>query len=183
MNRCFIFDMDGVLVDTEPMYIEQNSRLFEFLGVRMSHEEHMFYVGISAQEMWSRIRKQFGLKQSVDELILLEKQRQIEGLERLPALSPIPGILELLEDLAALGGVDQVPGPQRGDAPLLQLGVGEVEVLRFVPDPARPVRCPDHEERSQLEQRKRLVLGLLRVSLRHRRSKGGHGCSPLKELC
>lgn len=36
-----IFDMDGVLVDTEPLYFEVNLDVFARLGIDVPDEEHL----------------------------------------------------------------------------------------------------------------------------------------------
>ena len=54
--RAFIFDMDGVLIDSENLYkvIEQN--LFAKIGVVIDHDEHVSYQGSSNPVMWGKIR-------------------------------------------------------------------------------------------------------------------------------
>jgi beta-phosphoglucomutase len=38
-----IFDMDGVLVDSEPYYMEVEQTTFKELGLMISKEEHLTY--------------------------------------------------------------------------------------------------------------------------------------------
>ena len=64
-----IFDMDGVLVDTEPIYVDICRSLFKKFDVEISKERLQSYVGIPAHRMWSEISHDFALEHSVDELI------------------------------------------------------------------------------------------------------------------
>jgi len=94
-----IFDMDGVLVDTEPIYTDINRRLLKSLGVRLSLERLLSYVGLSAMHIWSEIRRDFGLRQSVEELIQLEMYELDRELGTLAEIPVMPGVLTLIETL------------------------------------------------------------------------------------
>lgn len=93
-----IFDMDGVLVDTEPIYLNMNQKLFTTLGVEISIEEHQTFVGISANKMWRYIQEKFSLTFSVEELKIMEREMKHQTLSA-TALEPIQGVREILENL------------------------------------------------------------------------------------
>lgn len=98
-QHAVIFDMDGVLVDTEPLYVKINQQLFEELGIAMSVEEQLAFVGISSADMWRIIREKFTLSQPVETLLQLEMDAMYHTLKTLPFLDLIPGITELLNIL------------------------------------------------------------------------------------
>jgi beta-phosphoglucomutase len=50
----FIFDMDGVLIDSETFYTEMEQINFKQLGLNISHEEHITYQGTATDEMWKK---------------------------------------------------------------------------------------------------------------------------------
>lgn len=53
--KAIIFDMDGVLVDSEPYHIEVEKRMFQKVGVDVSDEEHASYMGTATDVMWRQI--------------------------------------------------------------------------------------------------------------------------------
>jgi beta-phosphoglucomutase family hydrolase len=96
-----IFDMDGVLVDTEPLHIEVNLSLLAELGINFPKERILEYVGISAPRFWQEIKQEFDLPQSAEELIATERARLLAHIAKVKAIPPIPGIRELLDELSA----------------------------------------------------------------------------------
>ncbi|MBN2353922.1 MAG: HAD family phosphatase [Spirochaetales bacterium] len=103
IEQAVIFDMDGVLVDTEPYYLENNKRVFGELGFALPAEEYVHFVGISARRMWEELISRFRLKQSVEELIQLEYETHFRRLAALPSLEPIAGVMTLIERLKTSG--------------------------------------------------------------------------------
>jgi HAD superfamily hydrolase (TIGR01509 family) len=101
--KAVIFDMDGVLVDTEPVYIGINRALFAKLGVNMSMEKMLTYVGISANRFWKEVRDDYHLPHSVSKLIALEKQRQVSYFTATPSIPEVPGARMLLSELTRNG--------------------------------------------------------------------------------
>jgi len=103
ISRAVIFDMDGVLADTEPIYMGITRDLSASLGVTLSSEQLFSYVGISASRMWSEIQSRFQIQQPLSELIRLEKDCQLQVLGALNQIPEIPGVRPLLEELDQMG--------------------------------------------------------------------------------
>lgn len=103
MARAVIFDMDGVLVDTEPLYYKVNVEFLQQQGVTISPRDYDEFIGIAAPLMWRRVKDRFGLPQTLEWLIENEKRRFFACIEALPSLAPIAGIPELLKAIRALG--------------------------------------------------------------------------------
>ena len=93
-----IFDMDGVIVDSEPLHFQVETALFQELGIRLSHGEHAEFLGTSSREMFSALRQRFSLSESVEELMQEERRRYLNLLRNSP-LPLNPGIPELVDRL------------------------------------------------------------------------------------
>lgn len=64
-----IFDMDGVLVNSEPHYIQLEQNSFNELGLTILEDEHKTYQGTATDRMWQIIKDKHGVEASVEELV------------------------------------------------------------------------------------------------------------------
>jgi HAD superfamily hydrolase (TIGR01509 family) len=103
MKKCVIFDMDGVIIDSEPIHQECEKKLFGLLGINIPEEEHNTMVGTTDEVMWSRISNLYSLPVQVPEIISLKKMMYMEQLKREVYIRPIPYVSELIFDLAEKG--------------------------------------------------------------------------------
>ena len=97
--KAVIFDMDGVLVNSEPFYVKIEQQLFEQVGAKVSHEEHFTYQGTATDLMWKKVKERHGLSQSVDELVELSNAIITPYLEELEFIEPIEGVQQLIQNL------------------------------------------------------------------------------------
>ncbi|MFB9277119.1 HAD family hydrolase [Cohnella cellulosilytica] len=102
MIQAFIFDMDGVLIDSEPLHFAGDIDTMKHLGEEITQEELERFVGTTNPEMWAIIRAERGLSQTVEEIIAYQLAGKIKALEE-SAYEPIDGIPELLEELKRRG--------------------------------------------------------------------------------
>jgi HAD superfamily hydrolase (TIGR01509 family) len=98
MNRLVIFDMDGVLLNSEKLYLEMNQHWFKEIGVNLPIEKHQTFVGISAKKMWHYLKEENNLSESVETYIELEKELKNKTL-RTSELVPTQGVVHFLEFL------------------------------------------------------------------------------------
>jgi HAD superfamily hydrolase (TIGR01509 family) len=98
-HAAVIFDMDGVLVDTEPIYVDICRSLFKKFDVEISKERLQSYVGIPAHRMWSEISNDYAIVHSVDELIRREKAEQRYRLLSLNEIPMVSGVAAFIEKL------------------------------------------------------------------------------------
>lgn len=103
MEKCVIFDMDGVIIDSEPIHQECERRVFALLGIRVSEEEHDALIGTTDKTMWERLGKAHDLPIKAGEIIELKKSLYMEYLKRDTHLKPIIGVTDLIVSLAKNG--------------------------------------------------------------------------------
>ncbi|GGN98026.1 HAD family hydrolase [Saccharibacillus kuerlensis] len=103
MIEAFIFDMDGVIIDSEPMHFDVDRRVMEYYGYPITQEKLEEYVGMTNPELWAAIRAEFGMTQTVEEIVEYQMGHKIEVL-RAAEMEPIDGISDLIAELEK-GGI------------------------------------------------------------------------------
>jgi beta-phosphoglucomutase len=68
-----IFDMDGVIVDSEPFYMIWNKDLFKKLQIQVDDDTLHGFIGGTAKRKWEILKARFSLPHHIEELIQLEK--------------------------------------------------------------------------------------------------------------
>lgn len=99
MTTAFIFDMDGVIIDSEPIHFEVDIRTMEHFGASITQEQLERFVGMTNPEMWTIIKEEYQLSQSVTDIIDYQLSNKIK-MVRESDLEPIDGIRELLAQLS-----------------------------------------------------------------------------------
>ncbi|EHB63877.1 MULTISPECIES: HAD family hydrolase [Paenibacillus] len=102
MIQAFIFDMDGVIIDSEPLHFEVDIQVMKDFGAAITQEQLEKYVGMTNPEMWKLIREEYQLQRTVSEIIDYQLSNKIKILTA-REMEPIDGIRELLADLKASG--------------------------------------------------------------------------------
>lgn len=94
--KAIIFDMDGVLVDSEPFHVKIEKALFKRLQLDVSDEEHATYMGKASDVMWHEIRKKHQLDISLEEAIRLNELESEQFFGSLKSFDPIEGLVAVL---------------------------------------------------------------------------------------
>ncbi|WP_319415877.1 HAD family phosphatase [Marispirochaeta aestuarii] len=102
--KAVIFDLDGVLVDSEPFHAETLVALAGDLGISLSREETRRFIGVSDEEMWETLISENRLTghPGAKNMAKLQAARTLERLSS-RALLPRDGVSELLVELRSLG--------------------------------------------------------------------------------
>ena len=98
-TKAIIFDMDGVLVDSEPFHVEIEKRMFKKMGLNITDEEHAGYMGIATDVMWAQIIKKRNLQWDVNEMTQLTINESKPFFNSLEKIEPMTGIKDLLNKI------------------------------------------------------------------------------------
>ena len=111
--RAVIFDVDGVLLDTEKIHVRAWEILFGKRGVTLSSETYRTGIGVSDALFLERLRGEGRVPVSLDAgTLLAEKQELLLHLTR-TSVKVFPGVRETLESLSreyVLGAASNSPG-------------------------------------------------------------------------
>lgn len=99
MIKTVIFDMDGVLIDSEPVHFSAYVQHFKELNIEVSDELYQTFVGSSTKNIYSHIKERFNLTQSVQELITRKRELFYKSFNESVTLELINGVLELIKEL------------------------------------------------------------------------------------
>ena len=99
MIRTVIFDMDGVIIDTEPIHHYAFFTQFAELGIAVSAAEYASFLGSSTRNVFQRLKQQFGLPQDVETLLLRKRTLFNQSFDADADLDLLPGVRVLIEDL------------------------------------------------------------------------------------
>lgn len=97
--RAVIFDMDGVIADSEPTYLEGINQVLARYGVRLSPGENLEIMGTTVEVTWKTVINKFGLPPEKYEECVANYDRAMESLLR-ARREPLPGVRPLLRELS-----------------------------------------------------------------------------------
>lgn len=97
-----IFDMDGVLVNSEPIHVEVEQTNFRKLGLMILEDEHKTYQGTSNYRMWKLLREKYTIEQTVEELVRMTNSMIISYLNSLETIEPMPGVIQFIRKLKTI---------------------------------------------------------------------------------
>jgi len=99
MIKTVIFDMDGVIVDTEPIHKFAYYQHFKELKIEVSHEMFASFTGNSTRNVYQKLKAIFNLKENTEDLVLRKRAIFNEAFDTKPDLFLIEGVDELIKKL------------------------------------------------------------------------------------
>jgi len=99
MIQTVIFDMDGVIVDTEPVHRYAYFQHFSELNIDVSEELFTSFTGNSTRNVFQRINTIFNLNADVEELILRKRTIFNDAFDHKEDLELLEGVENLINNL------------------------------------------------------------------------------------
>ena len=95
MIKTIIFDMDGVIVDTEPVHRYAYFQHFKELGIEITEDLYTTFTGLSTRNTYQKVKEKFTLNGNVEDYILRKR-------------TLFNGAFDTKEDLQLLDGVENL---------------------------------------------------------------------------
>ena len=99
MIQTVIFDMDGVIVDTEPVHRYAYFQHFSELNIDVSEELFTSFTGNSTRNVFQRVNSIFNLNADVEELILRKRTIFNDAFDHKEDLELLAGVENLIKNL------------------------------------------------------------------------------------
>lgn len=101
--KCVIFDMDGVIIDSEEIHKKAYYETFNSLGVSVSNELYKSFTGSSTINAFQKLVAYFNLKEKPETLVLDKRKRYVNFFENDPNLHLVTGVEEIIKYLHKKG--------------------------------------------------------------------------------
>ncbi len=130
MLKAVIFDMDGVLVDSEPVHFAANYKMLkDKFGIELQYEDYRQYIGSTIEKIWKFFREKYKLlNYSWSELMDMAEKVLAEMVEK-NGYPEIKGVVDLVKNLKKEGYLLAVASSSpmsKIDRNLKQLGLYDV---------------------------------------------------------
>ncbi len=96
--KAVLFDMDGVIVDTEPLHRKAYFKMFDNLEIEVSEELYTSFTGASTKKVCTTLIEKFQLGQSHEELALIKRKYFKDYFFNDADFNLLPGVKNLIEN-------------------------------------------------------------------------------------
>lgn len=94
--ECVIFDMDGVIIDSEEIHKKAYYETFEAVGVTVTKDLYKTFTGSSTINAFERLINHFNLDEKPETLVLDKRKRYVSFFENDPNLKLVDGIEDII---------------------------------------------------------------------------------------
>lgn len=99
MIKTVIFDMDGVIVDTEPIHHYAFREHFNMLNIDVSAQMYASFTGNSTKNVYQKLKENFNLKEDISELVNTKRNIFNDAFYKKEDLILLNGVEDLIKDL------------------------------------------------------------------------------------
>lgn len=99
MIQTVIFDMDGVIVDTEPVHRYAYFKQFDELNIAVTEEMYTSFTGFSTRNTFQKLKEVFVIEQDVEDLIQRKRTIFNDAFDSKADLELLEGVENLIKDL------------------------------------------------------------------------------------
>jgi len=103
MIKAVLFDMDGVIVDTEPLHTKAYYMMFNHYNLDVSRTLYESFTGQSTLNVCKTLCDTFGLNCNPEDLVQKKRASFTSLFHNDPSLQLLPGILEIIKEYHSNG--------------------------------------------------------------------------------
>ncbi len=98
MLKAVLFDMDGVIVDTEPLHRKAYFMMFDEMNIHVTEEMYTSFTGQATLNICTELVRHFQLSEAPETLVKCKRKHFKELFDTDETLQLLDGVLELIKE-------------------------------------------------------------------------------------